>query len=74
MKKVRIGILGCANIAGKYAIKSFQSIGNAEVGAEKFAAAKKMLLSHLQKELDAKAGVGINIFNIDVVLLDFNFF
>ena len=31
MKKVRIGILGCANIAGKYAIKSFQSIGNAEV-------------------------------------------
>lgn len=30
-KKVRIGILGCANIAGKYAIKAFQSIDNAEV-------------------------------------------
>ena len=49
----------CFNVKNmKYAI------GNAEVGAEKFAAAKKMLLSHLQKELDAKAGVGINIFNI----------
>lgn len=31
MKKVKIGILGCANIAQKYAIKAFQSIGNAEV-------------------------------------------
>lgn len=30
-KKVRIGILGCANIAKKYAIKAFQSIENAEV-------------------------------------------
>lgn len=30
-KKVRIGILGCANIAKKYAINVFQSIDNAEV-------------------------------------------
>ncbi|MDP3947262.1 MAG: Gfo/Idh/MocA family oxidoreductase [bacterium] len=30
-KKVRIGILGCANIAERYAIKAFQAIGNAEV-------------------------------------------
>lgn len=30
-KKVRIGILGCANIAKKYAIKAFQSIDNSEV-------------------------------------------
>ncbi len=29
--KVKIGILGCANIVKKYAIKSFQSIPNAEV-------------------------------------------
>lgn len=40
------------------------AIGNAEVGPEKFAAAKKMLLSYLQKELDAKAKIDINIFNI----------
>lgn len=33
MKKVRIGILGCANVAGKYAIKAFQAIDNAEVAA-----------------------------------------
>ncbi|MEK7090699.1 MAG: Gfo/Idh/MocA family oxidoreductase [Patescibacteria group bacterium] len=32
-KKVRIGILGCANIAAKYAIKAFNSIANAEVTA-----------------------------------------
>lgn len=31
MGRVRIGILGCANIAAKYAIKSFQSIENAEL-------------------------------------------
>lgn len=31
IKKVRIGILGCANIAKKSAIKAFQSINNAEV-------------------------------------------
>ncbi len=30
-KKVRIGILGCANIAQKYAIKAFQSIEKAKV-------------------------------------------
>ncbi len=30
-EKVRIGILGCANIARKYAIKAFQSIPNAEL-------------------------------------------
>ena len=30
-EKVRIGILGCANIAAKYAIKAFQSIDNADV-------------------------------------------
>ena len=30
-KKVRIGILGCANIADKYSIKAFQNIDNAEV-------------------------------------------
>jgi len=30
-KKVRIGILGCANIAKKYSIKAFQSLDNAEV-------------------------------------------
>lgn len=30
-KKVRIGILGCANIAKKSSIKAFQSINNAEV-------------------------------------------
>lgn len=29
--KVRIGILGCANIAQRYAIKAFQSIENSEV-------------------------------------------
>lgn len=40
------------------------AIGNAEVGPEKFIAAKKMLLSYLQKELDAKARIGISIFNI----------
>ena len=33
MKKVRIGILGCANVAGKYAIKAFQAIDNAKVAA-----------------------------------------
>ncbi len=33
MKKVRIGILGCSNVAGKYAIKAFQAIDNAEVVA-----------------------------------------
>lgn len=31
MEKARIGILGCANIAAKSAIKAFQSIDNAEV-------------------------------------------
>jgi len=30
-KKVRIGILGCANVAQKYSIKAFQAIDNAEV-------------------------------------------
>ena len=30
-KKVRIGILGCANIAERYAIRAFQTINNAEV-------------------------------------------
>lgn len=30
-KKVKIGILGCADVAGRYAIKAFQSIDNAEV-------------------------------------------
>src|SRR5690349_18079183 len=30
-QKVRIGILGCANIAKKYTIKAFQSIDNAEI-------------------------------------------
>lgn len=30
-RKVRIGILGCANIARKYAIRAFQSIPNAEM-------------------------------------------
>src|SRR3989338_1011124 len=30
-KKIRIGILGCANIAEKYSIKAFQQIDNAEV-------------------------------------------
>lgn len=30
-RKVRIGILGCANIAKKYAIRAFQAIDNAEV-------------------------------------------
>ena len=29
--KVKIGILGCADIARKYAIKAFQAIPNAEV-------------------------------------------
>lgn len=33
VNKVRIGILGCANIAAKYAIKAFQSIDNAEMVA-----------------------------------------
>jgi NDP-hexose-3-ketoreductase len=32
-KKVRIGILGCANFAKRYAIPAFQSIDNAEVVA-----------------------------------------
>src|SRR3989344_6957698 len=31
MNKVRIGILGCANIAKKSSIKAFQSINNAQV-------------------------------------------
>jgi len=30
-KKVRIGILGCANVAEKYAIKAFQAIENAKM-------------------------------------------
>ena len=30
-KKVKIGILGCADIASKYAIKAFQAIDNAEI-------------------------------------------
>ncbi len=33
LKKVRIGILGCANVAAKYAIKAFQALDNAEVVA-----------------------------------------
>ena len=33
MKKVRIGILGCANVAAKYAIKAFQALDSAEVVA-----------------------------------------
>lgn len=32
-KKVKIGILGCANIAERYAIKAFQNISNAEVAS-----------------------------------------
>ena len=31
IKKVKIGILGCANIAKKYSIKAFQAIDSAEV-------------------------------------------
>jgi len=30
-KRVKIGILGCADVAGRYAIKAFQSLDNAEV-------------------------------------------
>lgn len=30
-KKVKMGILGCADVAGRYAIRAFQSIDNAEV-------------------------------------------
>ena len=30
-KKVKIGILGCANIAERYSIKAFQVLENAEV-------------------------------------------
>ena len=33
MKKVRVGILGCANIAGKYAIAAFKSLPNVELVA-----------------------------------------
>ena len=33
MEKIRIGILGCANVAAKYAIKAFQALDNAEVVA-----------------------------------------
>ena len=33
MKQVRIGILGCAKVAAKYALKAFQALENAEVVA-----------------------------------------
>ncbi len=45
--KVKIGILGCADVADRYAIKAFQSIDNAEVvsiASRNYAKAKKWAL------------------------------
>src|SRR3989338_5169643 len=46
--KVKIGILGCADIAKRYGIKAFQSIDNAEVvsiASRDFAKAKEWALN-----------------------------
>jgi len=48
----------CFNVKNKR-----YAIGNAEVGPEKFAAAKKLLCEWICKQLDSKQSVELNIFN-----------
>ncbi len=68
MKKIRIGILGCAEIAGRYAIPAFKSLSDVEVVAVASRSVEKAVTCAKEHDIEAESyGSLLERTDIDVI-------